>query len=359
MLIICCCLLVLINGEVVGADPAWLIRINIPACTLELLHEGEVWRRFPIAVGKRLSPTPVGCFTISNVIKNPTWYPVGRPPVPPGSDNPLGGYWLGLSIEGYGIHGNNKPSSIGASESNGCIRMHNDDVALLVQLVSVGTRVEIIYQTVEIEATGEQMWVTLYPDFYRRQPNVEAELKNALAQESLLYPVQWEALQQLIGTERPVIIELPQELSLIVDGTEYPHTGFLWGEQVFLPSALTSFWGESDERSFIELIEFMRSYAGQVYGVFDQQTKIINLHTLRIYLNGRLCPLRGWFQEEPYIPRALVPWLEQELGGPLQPERLLSAEGEDQWLPLSVIAQCWPSLEHKWDDRQWVLALDF
>jgi hypothetical protein len=320
-LIICCYLLVLINGKA-AANPPWSIRINIPACTLELLHEDEVWRRFPVAVGKRLSPTPVGCFTISNVVANPTWYPVGRPPVPPGSDNPLGGYWLGLSIESYGIHGNNKPSSIGASESNGCIRMHNDDVALLVQLVSVGTRVEIVYQTVEIETTADKMWLKLYPDFYRQQPNVEAEIKKALTEKSLSYPVQWEALRQLIAMDRPLIVELPQELSLVLDGAEYPRTGFCWGEQVFLPSDLTRLWGQNDERPFIELFEFMRSYAGQVYGVFDHQTKIINLHTLRIYVNGHLIPLRGWFQEEPYLPSALVLRLGQELGDPLPPRTM-------------------------------------
>jgi hypothetical protein len=279
--------------------------------------------------------------------------------VPPGSDNPLGGYWLGLSIESYGIHGNNKPSSIGASESNGCIRMHNDDIALLVQLVAVGTRVEILYQTVEIERAGDKMWLKLYPDFYRQQPNVEAEIKKALSIVGLPYPVHWEALRQLTTMERPLIVELPQELSLVLDGVEDPRTGFCWGEQVFLPSDLGRFWGQSDERPFIEMLEFMRSYAGQVYGVYDQQTKTINLHTLRIYVNGELTPLRGWFQEEPYLPRALALMIEQKLGGPLHPELLRAGADEEKWLPLSVIVQCWPFLELCWDERQWVLSLDF
>ena len=340
----------LCTGLTAVANPEWLIRINIPACTLELLCHGEVWRRFPVAVGKRFTPTPVGNFMVRNIIKNPTWYPVGRPPVPPGAENPLGGYWLGLSIEGYGIHGNNNPASIGHPESNGCIRMHNQDVTLLVQMVSVGTPVEIIYRTVEIEATGDKMWLTLYPDLYRRQPKLEAEIKNSLAQGRLLYPVHWAALLGVIGAQRPVITELPQELSLVLDGEPYPHPGFLWGEKAFLPATLTGLWGVKTAGPYIELMEFMRSYAGQVYGEYDQQAKTINLHTLRIYFKGRLFPLRGWFQEEPYLPREFVAIIGEELQLPSKSELPPKAEGEGLWVPLAVIVQCWSCLKSHWDD---------
>lgn len=59
---------------------------------------------------------------------------------------PFGTRWLGLSAPygDYGIHGTNNPSSIGKSVSNGCIRMFNNDVIELSNLVPIGTSVTIV-----------------------------------------------------------------------------------------------------------------------------------------------------------------------------------------------------------------------
>lgn len=56
--------------------------------------------------------------------------------------NVLGAYRLNMG-EGYGIHGTDKPGSIGSAASHGCIRMRNEDISQLVQLVDVGTPVYI------------------------------------------------------------------------------------------------------------------------------------------------------------------------------------------------------------------------
>lgn len=44
---------------------------------------------------------------------------------------------------GYSIHGTNVPSSIGQSVSHGCVRLLNEDIAHLYQIVPVGTAVYI------------------------------------------------------------------------------------------------------------------------------------------------------------------------------------------------------------------------
>jgi lipoprotein-anchoring transpeptidase ErfK/SrfK len=61
----------------------------------------------------------------------------------PNPGGPFGVFWMGLSKPHYGIHGTNDPSSIGKMVSHGCIRMYNEDVIALSQLVSIGTRVTI------------------------------------------------------------------------------------------------------------------------------------------------------------------------------------------------------------------------
>jgi len=72
---------------------------------------------------------PAGTFTIINKQVNP--------------GGPFGTRWMGLSQPHYGIHGTNNPASIGTAASNGCIRMYNEDVNELFNLVSVGTPVTI------------------------------------------------------------------------------------------------------------------------------------------------------------------------------------------------------------------------
>jgi lipoprotein-anchoring transpeptidase ErfK/SrfK len=108
-------------------------------------------RRFAVATGQSIYPTPAGEFHIVVMWKNPWWYPPtydswakGLSPVPPGPSNPLGTRWMGLSAPGVGIHGTNNPASIGYSVSHGCIRMQVPDSEWLFDHVSVGTTVFIV-----------------------------------------------------------------------------------------------------------------------------------------------------------------------------------------------------------------------
>ncbi|WP_284638628.1 L,D-transpeptidase [Paenibacillus silviterrae] len=114
---------------------------------LTVYMNGHATHSFPVATGRSKSLTPVGQFRITTKIKKP-WYV--RKQIPGGhKDNPLGTRWLGLNVPGtggytYGIHGTNRPWSIGSRASSGCIRMHNKDVEWLFRHVTLGTVVVII-----------------------------------------------------------------------------------------------------------------------------------------------------------------------------------------------------------------------
>ena len=54
----------------------------------------------------------------------------------------LGTYRLYLG-DGYALHGTNNPASIGQAVSHGCVRLRNEDIAVLYEKVSVGTPVYI------------------------------------------------------------------------------------------------------------------------------------------------------------------------------------------------------------------------
>lgn len=113
--------------------PAGEVRILIETDKLRLtvLINNEPFRSFPIAVGKRQTPSPVGDY---RVINKGIW------------DGGFGTRWIGLNVAWgiYGIHGTNKPWSVGRMESHGCFRMFNRDVETLYRWVKVGTPVHII-----------------------------------------------------------------------------------------------------------------------------------------------------------------------------------------------------------------------
>ena len=134
-----------------SSRPARRIVVSIADRKLAVVEGERTVRIFETAVGAPKSPSPTGIFQIVNSIADPTWYTKGKI-VPPGKCNPLGTRWLGLSVRGYGIHGTNRPDSIGHNASHGCIRMRNREVEELFKMVAVGDRVELYDErTPEIE----------------------------------------------------------------------------------------------------------------------------------------------------------------------------------------------------------------
>jgi lipoprotein-anchoring transpeptidase ErfK/SrfK len=117
---------------------------------LQLFNYERLRKRFRVATGEAVYPTPLGRFRIVVMWRNPWWYPPnsswarGLKPVPPGPNNPLGTRWMGLSAPGVGIHGTPNSGSIGYSVSHGCIRMHIPDAEWLFGVVAVGTPVFIV-----------------------------------------------------------------------------------------------------------------------------------------------------------------------------------------------------------------------
>jgi lipoprotein-anchoring transpeptidase ErfK/SrfK len=55
--------------------------------------------------------------------------------IKPGPNNPVGLVWIGLSKEGYGIHGTPQPSDVSKNASHGCIRLTNWDALQLAAAV--------------------------------------------------------------------------------------------------------------------------------------------------------------------------------------------------------------------------------
>ncbi len=115
---------------------------------------------YPVGIGREGWNTPIGVTHVIKKVKNPTWV---VPPdimkwrlekenggvqlpksVPPGPNNPLGGYAFYLGFPGYRIHGTNDPTGIGRRSSSGCIRMWPEDVEELFSHAPTGSQVRVI-----------------------------------------------------------------------------------------------------------------------------------------------------------------------------------------------------------------------
>lgn len=106
-------------------------------------------RSYPVGLGA--NGTPQGLWLVNLRQRDPAYYPPASDAVkkviyPGDPDYPLGGYWLALEgvegdavgRQGFGIHGTNKPESIGKAESLGCVRLRNEDVKIVYGMLMPG-----------------------------------------------------------------------------------------------------------------------------------------------------------------------------------------------------------------------------
>lgn len=107
------------------------IWIDVHQKSLTLYEGTQVKKQYAVATGAWQTPSPLGVFTVTHRFSGE-----------------LGGFgtrFLGLNVPWgqYGIHGTNKPGSIGSNASHGCIRMHVKDSEELYGLVGNGAKVVI------------------------------------------------------------------------------------------------------------------------------------------------------------------------------------------------------------------------
>lgn len=143
----------------VEAASKQLIIVNTKYNKLSFYENDKLVRRFDVASGKPSTPTPTGKTKVANKIVNRPYYAGGIPGGHP--NNPLGNRWMGIfGGSTYGIHGNNKESSIGKHVSGGCIRMHNAEIRWLFPKVRVGCPVLIDYSSKTDEQIAKKYGVS-------------------------------------------------------------------------------------------------------------------------------------------------------------------------------------------------------
>lgn len=114
------------------------VRVVKQIYTLELRQHDKVLFTYRVGLGKEDS-TPLGAYTAGAKLKNPTQFDrekgktieFGQP------DHTIGTRWVTISNQ-YGIHGTVEPDSIGKQMSKGCIRLRNEEVEQVFDLIVEG-----------------------------------------------------------------------------------------------------------------------------------------------------------------------------------------------------------------------------
>ncbi|MEB3271802.1 MAG: L,D-transpeptidase family protein [Synechococcus sp.] len=147
-----------------SAPAALELRLDRRRRLLLLLTHGRLLRRFPVAVGRPGWETPVGRFAVLEKQIEPVWeHPFSGVRIGPGPANPLGSRWIGFHRDCRGphdrdrhhplmppgcvvtgFHGTPQRASVGRAVSHGCVRLYEEHVRELFDLVPIGTPVTVL-----------------------------------------------------------------------------------------------------------------------------------------------------------------------------------------------------------------------
>lgn len=131
---------------------------------LMVFDQGELRLRVPAAVGTQGWETPVGEHRVLFKTADPVWrHPGTGTLVPAGVRNPLGARWIAfyqdcsnpggwdgeaiVQVKGcshVGLHGTPHRWTVGRAVSHGCVRLYDEHIRAVFDLVDVGTSVVVL-----------------------------------------------------------------------------------------------------------------------------------------------------------------------------------------------------------------------
>lgn len=215
--------------------------VNLPERGFFLFREGKFEKFYPIAIGSAgRFQTPLGDFKLVSRVVDPAWLPpewagMGKDTVvAAGPENPLGDRWMGLSAPGVGIHSTNNPSSIGAAESHGCMRMYPLMAREVFEKVEVGMPVRIEYEPVKLGRDENGLYLVVYPDVYGRM-DMKAEVEKLVGSLAPALPEGF--FQKMIqrSSGRPEVL-VQTDTKMVFEGRALESRAFFIQGKTFLTS---------------------------------------------------------------------------------------------------------------------------
>ncbi len=138
--------------------PATVTRIEVDKTRRQVRAYGDgdlLLAVYPATVGSSERPAPAGEWAVRATAPNPTYTydpsrltfgkaAQGKLTIKAGPNNPVGGTWIDLTKDTFGIHGTPDPRLVGKVASHGCVRLTNWDVRQLSLAVKKGTKVDFV-----------------------------------------------------------------------------------------------------------------------------------------------------------------------------------------------------------------------
>ena len=214
----------------------WIL-VNIPARSLRVYDNDKTIAIYPVGVGKIVTPTPQGYFKVVEKIVNPTWTDPEDTSVSiaSGPDNPLGYRWIGIGGN-YGIHGTNKPDSVGHYVSNGCIRMVEANVEKVFDMVDVGTEVQLVYNRLVIDkAQDGRVAYYIYPDGYNIQKLSVDFVKQGLAGYGIADFVTNDDIQKAINASNGQPNYVASPVNIMYNNAKLPYKAVNYQNLLYVP----------------------------------------------------------------------------------------------------------------------------
>ena len=334
------------------------IVINIPTRMLELYSGNTLIKEYPVAIGKPSTPTPLGNFAIIAMESNPTWIPPGRDyTVLSGPDNPLGYRWIGF-LDLYGVHGTNAPWSIGQAVSNGCVRMQEENVEELFEVVRYGAPIRVTYDRIKVRLDSQgQATLGVYPDIYDRKVVTLAQVNEKLAEQGLKGVVSEELLVQIIRDEADKQIPFAKFQRMKMNGTLLTGRAVTVDNTIYVPAWAVAVafksnivWDEKTQmvcngnhvaRGVVkgDVIYITQESIATLFGgqqVSRQIDNVLEISTVTLLINGK--PMSSNIKFITGVPAVPVLALADELGQKVMYDAANSAlVMEGQIIPIIII----------------------
>ena len=203
--------------------------------------------------------------------------------------------------------------------SSGCIRMYNHDVEELMDLIRIGTKVTLIYQTVTLNQDPllNTKMVTIYPDIYKNNSNSLEQVKPMLEQRAWT-DVHLEVLAAMLESPTGVPQPLPLAVDFLVNGSPMEAAAVRYGNRYYIPlgdlfteSAGSKFKDRQDwDQEYVNVFEFADKLG---YGCLIEYC--IELFSVELMLFEESTGVQGFLRgNQLYIP---VEELSQALGLPI------------------------------------------
>lgn len=124
------------------------IQLDLSDRRLSLYADDELVGSYTVAVGKPGWETPTGDYSVMHMAIDPIWEnPWTGELIYPGPTNPMGRAVIVFHTIGddmIAFHGTPDEGLLGQAVSHGCVRMRNEDILAMYDVVRRGTRVSVV-----------------------------------------------------------------------------------------------------------------------------------------------------------------------------------------------------------------------